>query len=468
MRRACLWALFALILVGTPAMAGQGEKGDWELGPYLGFGWLDDYEGLDPDDDVLYGGRVGYWFTSRWSLEASGQILSTETDMDTPALTSLGLSDNVDADLTSLRLNVLFHFLPGENCRPFLTVGAGSEKVDFDELGDSSDLGLNAGGGFRFGITERFGLRLDARWISVDVEDIDRQSNFETNVGASWVFGGASPSDADRDGVQDRQDRCPGTPVGAKVDAAGCPLDSDGDGVADGIDRCSNTTKGWPVDEKGCPRDTDDDGVADGEDACPNTPRGAKVDARGCTTDSDGDGVFDGLDRCDRTPAGARVDAYGCPLDADHDGVADGIDQCPGTKHGAKVDAVGCEIVEKEPQLFEEGKKSLVLEGVNFETNKADILPESAVILDRVAKALRDWPEVKVQVDGHTDSSGDAAMNMELSRRRAVSVRAYLVQQGVEESRMKVKGYGETKPLESNRTPEGRAKNRRVELTRID
>jgi OOP family OmpA-OmpF porin len=207
----------------------------------------------------------------------------------------------------------------------------------------------------------------------------------------------------------------------------------------------------------------------DGADECPNTPRGATVDSKGCPSDADGDGVYDGLDRCPDTPKGARVDASGCPIDSDGDGVWDGLDRCPDTPRGEKVDENGCPLAKpKAPPLFEAEKKTLVLEGVNFESDKATLLPESLVILDSVAASLTDWPEVRVEIGGHTDSTNTDAHNMALSDRRAEAVREYLIQKGIDASRLRAKGYGEKSHITENKTQQGRAKNRRVELTRID
>jgi len=468
MRSLTILALVAMTCAAaaiTPAAAGHGEQGDWEFGPYGGFGWLDDYDVLHPDNGSLYGGRVGYFFSPRWSLEGSFQQLSSEFGPDT----TLGIPEE-DFTLTSGRLNVLWNFLPGESFRPFLTAGLGHESIDIEDLGDSKDIGYNAGGGLRWYLTRSFGLRFDGRYVHTHVGGGIKETagNVEATFGLLWSLGSGKAPDTDRDGVADGQDKCPATPVGAKVDRSGCPSDADGDGVYDGIDQCGDTPKGWQVDEKGCPKDTDGDGVKDGVDACPDSPKGAKVDARGCTTDEDGDGVFDGLDRCPATPRGAKVDAYGCPLDEDHDGVYDGLDRCPGTRHGMKVDADGCDAPDKAPQLFDEQKKTLVLEGVNFETNRADLTADSVQALERVAASLKDWPEVRVEIGGHTDSSGDSGHNLDLSRRRAETVMAYLVAKDIDASRMKAKGYGETKPITSNKTKEGRAKNRRVELTKLD
>jgi len=211
--------------------------------------------------------------------------------------------------------------------------------------------------------------------------------------------------------------------------------------------------------------DSDEDGVPDTLDACPHTPAGAEVDSRGCTSDSDRDRVPDGIDQCPDTPRGATVDARGCPMDTDNDGVIDGIDYCPDTPADRKVDERGCPLGLKQ-EVFE-GKAKLTLEGVNFESGSAKLTPDSLAILDQVAVSLRDWPNVRVEIGGHTDSNGKESENMSLSQARAESVRDYLVSQGIDDSRLVAKGYGESEPVADNKFPDGRAKNRRVELTKI-
>jgi outer membrane protein OmpA-like peptidoglycan-associated protein len=121
----------------------------------------------------------------------------------------------------------------------------------------------------------------------------------------------------------------------------------------------------------------------------------------------------------------------------------------------------------REP-MFRRGERHLILEGVNFITDSAELTPESKSTLDRTAASLRAWPEVRVEIGGHTDSVADDAYNLELSQRRAETVRAYLIHEGIHASRLVAKGYGETRPIAPNDTESGRAKNRRVELTRID
>jgi OOP family OmpA-OmpF porin len=247
------------------------------------------------------------------------------------------------------------------------------------------------------------------------------------------------------------------------------PTDADGDGVMDDADRCPNTPRGAIVDQFGCPNDLDGDGVPEGIDRCPNTPRGARVDASGCPTDTDRDGVVDGLDRCPGTPRGATVDAKGCPNDGDGDGVYDGVDQCPDTPRELAVDDNGCPIpVGEVGQRFLDSKS--VAYNIEFASAKADILPQSHQYLERVGEVLSDWTDAKVEIGGHTDSQGATAFNDALSKRRAESVKKYLVDNfpSVNPDHLTTKGYGEARPIADNETAEGRALNRRVEFTLLN
>jgi OOP family OmpA-OmpF porin len=201
-------------------------------------------------------------------------------------------------------------------------------------------------------------------------------------------------------------------------------------------------------------------------DTCADTPKGATVDATGCPKDSDGDGVLDGLDQCADTPKGCTVDEKGCPSDGDGDGVCEGRDKCPDTTPGLKVDSDGCpiELVERETELLDTGM--IRLQNINFETAKADLLPDSYPILDIVGQVLSKWPELRIEVGGHTDARGSDAYNQKLSDARAGSVLAYLTRRfpALKAEQFSVKGYGEGKPLVPNTSALNWAKNRRVEF----
>lgn len=199
--------------------------------------------------------------------------------------------------------------------------------------------------------------------------------------------------------------------------------------------------------------DSDGDGVRDSMDACPNTPAGHVVDSRGCSLDSDSDGVIDADDQCPNTYRGATVDERGCELDDDNDGVVNRLDDCPDTAVDVRVDVHGCEI-----------KDVIQLPGVNFETNSDRLLPGADRVLRDAAATLRKYPELAIEVAGHTDSAGAANYNQGLSERRANTVRDYLIGAGAMEGGLTAKGYGEAHPIADNATADGRASNRRVEL----
>ncbi len=166
--------------------------------------------------------------------------------------------------------------------------------------------------------------------------------------------------------------------------------------------------------------------------------------------DQDRDGVLDGNDKCPFTPEGVTVDKDGCPLDSDGDGVPDYLDKCPGTPLGAVVDTDGC------PRTL------LTLRDVHFAFDSAQLTSQAKAILDAAVAAINANPSDSMTVEGHTDSTGSDAYNSQLSQRRARAVADYLVSKGVSASRLKAVGKGESHPVASNNTREGRSLNRRV------
>jgi len=347
------------------------------------------------------------------------------------------------------------------------------------------------------------GVQVDKKGCPVDADNdgvpdyIDKCPNTIPEA-VQYVDSVGCDKDTDGDGVEDYRDLCPDTPEEARgyVDEMGCPLDSDGDGVSDYMDECPGTPEAayGQTDGHGCPRDADGDGVPDYLDECPNTPEEAygKIDNKGCPLDSDGDGVPDYMDKCPGTPAEARatVNEFGCAKDTDGDGVEDWKDECPGTPaeaHGY-VDARGCVLDSdgdgipdyqdkcptvagpKEnkgcPELKREVRQLLqkAMQGIEFESGKATIKSKSYPLLNQIAKIFIDNTNYIVEVQGHTDNTGKAEVNQELSEKRANAVRDYLIAQGVDFQRLTAVGYGQDQPIADNATKAGRAKNRRVEF----
>lgn len=285
--------------------------------------------------------------------------------------------------------------------------------------------------------------------------------------------------DADNDGVSDKNDKCPGTPTGVTVDKTGCPLDKDVDGVADSKDECpdvagSATLNGCPdkdkdeiadgkdrcpdvagvIGLKGCP-DVDKDGIADIDDKCPNTSIGYKVDTAGCPLDNDKDGVANEEDLC--PDAAGPLALKGC-ADTDGDGVSDNTDRCPNEK--GNIADKGCPVIAPV-----DIKKIADIAGkLFFENDSAELKASSFVQLDYLVVILNRYNATNLQIEGHTDSNAGDKYNINLSQLRAESVKTYLISKGIPETRITALGFGDGKPIASNETSSGRAKNRRVEL----
>ena len=403
----------------TGTAYGGAAEGSWFISPRVNALWVDDVRTADDDAGVTLG--LGYTMSEKWDVEFS--MFGSEHDR----------TGNATLELQGYGLSLNRVFYREGRVNPFLSLGIAHTKSILKPGADDTVETALYGGGLLITLgSERddgslMQLRADLgarRALTTDTTD-EYPVDYVAAIGFQYSWGGSRRVlDTDGDGVNDDLDKCPGTPAGTAVDSSGCPL----------------------------PQDDDGDGVTNDIDKCPGTPAGAKVDASGCELDSDGDGVGDSRDQCPNTPAGAKVDERGCELDGDGDGIVDSVDKCPDTPKGERVDNTGCPF-----------KKELLLQGVKFETNSAALLPESLPVLNNAIATLKRYPEVNVEVAGHTDSRGSDAFNLELSARRAESVLKYLQEGGVSNA-MTSRGYGERQPLASNNTDDGRQQNRRVVL----
>ena len=368
-----------------------------------------------------FGGRLGLHF-NRWiGLEAEVDATpDIETRKGGTSMWVLGYRGSVILNLTD---SYVF--------QPFILAGYGG-LTSTNVVGADTYGFLHAGLGFKLGFTPWTGLRLDGRimapWTSLDpvLPKGDRAPydgpDFEVLGSLFLNFGEIermqvtvikeSSGDRDGDGIPDNIDKCPDQPedFDGFQDEDGCPdLDNDGDGIPDALDKCPNEPE-------------DKDGFQD-DDGCPDP-------------DNDGDGIPDALDKCPNEPETFNnyKDEDGCP------------DEVPAAVK----------------------KFTGVIEGINFRTGSADILPGSYVLLDRAVKVLLEYPEVNLEISGHTDSRGKADYNRDLSQRRADSVKTYFVQRGIASQRLQAIGYGLTRPIADNKTQSGRATNRRTEFRLIN
>ena len=328
---------------------------------------------------------------------------------------------------------------------PSLSLGGG-----YTFLGDSSFGTVNPGAGLTFWFTENVGLALGTSYKIAYGSNTDSnvRSHFQHTAGITFQFGG---KDTDGDGIYDKEDACP--EVAGLKQFNGCP-DTDGDGIIDGSDACPNVFGLAAL--NGCP-DTDGDGIADKDDACPEVAGLAAF--KGCP-DTDKDGIADKDDKCPKV-AGPKENG-GCPiLDADKDGVPDLQDDCP-TVAGPASNK-GC------PEVTPEVVESLKIQArsVFFDANKSTFKAgdvATVASLDAMREILRNYPNAKFSIEGHTDSDGSNAFNQKLSEDRANAVRNALIEKGVKPENLVAVGFGETKPIASNKTKEGKAQNRRTEV----
>ncbi|TYA60152.1 OmpA family protein [Formosa maritima] len=375
---------------------------------------------------------VSRYFSNGFSFGVTGSMNKIEKfgDSDVKNLSYYGADGTVSYSFMELiNSNVV---------EPYLGVGGGYTWVD--KIGAGT---LNGAIGLNLWFTENIGFSFQSTYKHAFEDYLS--SHFQHYAGLKFKFGG---KDTDSDGIYDIDDACPEVPGLAEFN--GCP-DSDGDGIEDSKDDCPN--EAGLAEFNGCP-DTDGDGLADPNDDCP-TVAGSK-ELNGCP-DADGDGIADKDDKCPNEAGPAANN--GCPWpDRDGDGVADKDDLCP--------DIVGTVANDGCPEVTEAVKKALnaYAKTILFDTGKASIKDQSAGVLDNIIGILNEYPNAKFNIEGHTDSVGSEALNQKLSQERASSVMNYLISNGVASNRLNAHGYGESRPLDSNKTAAGRANNRRVEI----
>ena len=436
---------FALVaLAASPAGARDVPFRSFFVGLHAGPHFvLDDWDlhkradaGVSPDSSAIFGLRLGYE-ANTWLGFQLGVSLLPYGDASGHG-TALNYAVDVEAHPWDWAI------------QPYLGLGAGAYHNVGGAFGADIDYELHWQLGLRAMVSESTAFRLEARHLMTDAWGASAPaSNLAVTLGVdlfAWKQD-HTPPDADKDGVPDGQDACP-SEAGPRA-TKGCP-DGDADGIADRADKCP-VTPGVAA-HSGCP-DTDGDGIVDRDDRCPKVP-GVPSEA-GCPEppkDRDKDGVVDDKDRCPDTPG--LVDFKGCP-DTDGDGIPDVEDKCP------KLPGVPAE----QGCLPEEVKKfSGAIEGIYFASGSSKIRKKSFKVLDAAAAVLKKWPTVHLRIEGHTDNRGKASANKKLSQARAEAVRDYMISKGLDASRLTAVGYGPDRPVASNKTSKGRAKNRRIEF----
>lgn len=435
----------ALLFVGFNSIQAQDENNPWQVG--FGVNAVDVY----PTSDVSSFGNEYFNATDHWNILPSisyvsvsrfvGDGFSVGARGSLNRISKVGDMSVDDLSYYGIDGTIKYNFLKNTVVDPFLEIGGGYTWLDEQGFGTA-----NGGVGVNVWFTENIGLTLQTGYKHAFEETGTK--HFQHLAGLNIKFGG---TDTDGDGVYDKDDACP--EVAGLEAFNGCP-DADGDGIEDSKDACPNEAGSKEM--NGCP-DADGDGVADKDDACPSEAGTAAMN--GCP-DADGDGVADKDDACP-SEAGPAANK-GCPYtDKDNDGVLDKDDACPDV--AGTVANKGC------PEVTAEVQKQLndYARTILFDTGKSSIKAESTSVMVDIIQILKEYPNAKFTVEGHTDSVGSAKLNQNLSESRALSVKEFLVEKGIEEFRLSAIGYGEDKPISSNSTRTGRKQNRRVEINLV-
>lgn len=382
----------------------------------------------------------------------------------------------------------------GVNYNQHLSRGPGRSFVPRFSIGGEAgtlDGVVPVRAGFALGGPERFasalGLGVNLKYFSINASYkaighllfVPRKgAEFATGINVAWGM----TSDRDGDGILDKDDKCPEIPedFDGFEDKDGCPdYDNDQDGIADTLDKCINDPedKDGFEDEDGCPDlDNDNDGIPDRLDKCPDDPEDIDnfEDEDGCPDlDNDQDGIPDNLDKCPQVPEDKDMfeDEDGCPdYDNDRDGIPDTTDACinePEVFNGYN-DSDGCPDTLVKPTAKETKVLNTKLRAINFKTASAELVAASHTALDFVAEFLKQYPHLRYEIQGHTDSQGSDDYNLLLSAARSGTVRTYLLSRGTPDEALIAIGYGEALPIADNTTAAGRALNRRVEFKIIE
>lgn len=357
---------------------------------------------------------------------------------------------------------------------PFALAGLGFRNLAGNTTAEAhNELVLPLGIGAKVPLGERFGLTLQSNLglTTGDMGDGSKKGGpdllWNHHIVLSYAFGKPliPEGDIDRDGVTDSKDKCPNTPEGAKVDKEGCEIDTDKDGIVDRLDKCPEIP-GVPS-LNGCP-DKDNDGVADADDKCPDIA--GEIALSGCP-DKDKDGIADKDDKCPEEAGPASNN--GCPEKKPEPEPAPTpkVETTPAPKAevapAPKVESVPVPKAESVPgpklnPAPKVARDTIEVQSVRFKLNSTQLTAESIERLEKAIAFMKENKDYTLLLSGHTDNIGSAAYNLELSKRRAIAVKNYLVGKGVSESRIKTQGFGLKYPMSTNETEEGRFENRRV------
>ncbi len=444
-----------MLALAAPVSADPNVEVGLTAGPHVfsvnnELGVIDSSNSTSLRNSVLFGARVGYFFSPILGIEGELGVIPTEARTGVFDVWALTYRAALVAQFGAAN--------PANHWIPFVLGGLGMTHVvssnNEDVVSEDGDEMAFLGGGVKYRIGDAWGARFDARVLfppSSSTEFAATDGELLVSVYREWGRPTAAApvvapvveiGDKDGDGLKDDVDECIDDPedVDGFEDGDGCPdEDNDADGVRDDAPDGCPMVKEDPdqfEDTDGCPEDDNDqDRFLDPQDGCPIDPEDYDQfqDEDGCPEpDNDNDGFLDAQD--------------GCPLEAETPNGYEDTDGCPDDLPKALKQFTG------------------VIAGITFENDSDKIKKSSNKALDAAAKILLEYPDTYLEIQGHTDDTGTDEYNLDLSQRRAESVKAYLVKKGVPDASVIAKGYGETAPIAEGTTKGARAKNRRVEF----
>lgn len=458
MKKTVLSLATAAVLAFTQGAQAGSDPGSTYIAPSFQGVWVDDDRKVS--DGIGAGLALGYVASPKWNFELGGHATGHDVDG----------TDN-SYDIKGVDLNALRVFKRGDSINPYLIGGVGRLESDGPGSSDSS-IFYKLGAGVMADITKNTakGTNLAMRG-EIHTRRSDDFNDYVASLGLVYSWGGsiAAPAaaaiaaiapavvkpvdgDDDRDGVPNSRDKCPNTPLGAKVDSDGCEC---GDVVLRGVTFVTDSSEITP--QGRLVLDSLVSGLA--------RRAGTKLEIRG-HTDSVGSEAYN-LALSQRRADSVKAYLVSKGLNAD-DLSTIGLgemqhiatnDTAEGREQNRRVTLQALSVI-CEARASEE----LVLRGVTFKTNSAVITPTSKLVLDSAVAYLKARPNAAAEVRGHTDSVGNDEANMRLSKARAEAVRDYLIAGGIEAGRLTANGYGETEHIAPNDTPAGREQNRRVTL----
>lgn len=404
----------------------------------------------------LYGMKFGYETVGRsipdsLGIEATFNYLDTKSKADEKAVKGY-----------LFRLDALYPVLMSGKTVPYLVLGLGDIVIRGSSVSDDSPF-LNYGLTVKYFLEDYLALRADARHLLV-YNNIDTRNNYEFSVGLNYYFGKERKKtpvpqpDADGDGVPNNLDKCPNTPKGVKIDKFGCPADSDHDGVADSEDKCPSTPMGVTVDKTGCPEALEKKEPAAAE---PPPPAVVPLPAVPPAAPAPAAAAPQAPVEVPAKPQPAELPpAKAVPAPAP-------VPVAPPAPKPVPLPVPAAPPVAVPPTPAAEpmrvvGKKLAKTVTVQYKLDRSVIEGKYLKEIKAVAELIKSTPGATAVIEGHTDSTGSLQHNMELSKRRAESLKKTLVQMGVDPDVLTTVGYGPTKPVADNRTEKGKIKNRRA------